>query len=430
MEGLFGSFMFSIPTYDGESDLLTQEEGDKLLQGLVEVVGPEAKDAWELKNYTLPPIVLVPVAGEPSRHSIVDGRQGILSMCLMLAAARSRLLEASARLERELGGIDISYLEPAMVIERLVLQGGTNHEPPLDQPRVQLASQADTACLNHMLANPRSIPASEGPRSVSQQKLWLCLQRFCTWLDELPDARLVPLVHSILTNVTATEEKQTQQPEPRSQPVTEEAAAASQPSASPRKCLDHLPDSSEQLAASADTYLTLDGCQLPIHTAVLASGCRSLRQALSTAGTAEAKAAAVQEAFQGHALPDVQLFLRLLYSGGVAAEGVAEPEPFKQAVPMARTLDAPFACEARLLKLLGCNKFWWAEWLVLADRYGLRKLKPVAAERALSDLLSLSDSAERKALLHKMRGLSAGTYQVLFEAMVEGLVEAGSLKEK
>ncbi len=67
---------------------------------------------------------------------------------------------------------------------------------------------------------------------------------------------------------------------------------------------------------------------------------------------------------------------------------------------------------------------------MLADRYGLRKLKPVAAERALSDLLSLSDSAERKALLHKMRGLSAGTYQVLFEAMVEGLVEAGPFKEK
>ncbi len=30
------------------------------------------------------------------------------------------------------------------------------------------------------------------------------MHRFCTWLDELPDARLVPLVHSILTNVTAT----------------------------------------------------------------------------------------------------------------------------------------------------------------------------------------------------------------------------------
>ncbi len=84
----------------------------------------------ELKNYTLPPIVLVPVAGEPSRHSIVDGRQGILNMCLMLAAARSRLLEASARFERELGGIDICYLEPAMVIERLVLQVGTTVERP------------------------------------------------------------------------------------------------------------------------------------------------------------------------------------------------------------------------------------------------------------------------------------------------------------
>lgn len=286
-------------------------------------------------------------------------------------------------------------------------------------------------------------------------------------------------------------------PEPEPQPEPQPVQAQERPAAAPQPlgghlCLDHLPGGSEVLAASADIHITVEGCMLPLHSAVLAAGCHTLCQVLCSAGAGKAAGSsasgqdAVQQAFQGQPLVVVQLFLKLLYTGGTASESVAESTSFQRVVPLAHALDAPFvlqarqghgplplcasfccsccihdvcvagvamllyasrcqravqpsppvplaplqACEARLLQLLPCEKYRWAEWLVLADCCGLRQLKPVAAEQALADLLSLPDSAERGAMLRRMRGLSAATYQELFEAIVEGLAQAGPGKEK
>lgn len=88
-----------------------------------------------------------------------------------------------------------------------------------------------------------------------------------------------------------------------------------------QRSLAHLPDSSEELAAMADVEITLEGCALPLHRVTLASGSRVLRTALcscsgsvsASAAARSSEAAAVQAAFEGHSLLDVQLFLSILY---------------------------------------------------------------------------------------------------------------------
>ncbi|KAL4433657.1 hypothetical protein ABPG75_000098 [Micractinium tetrahymenae] len=410
-----------------------EDKAENLLRDLLEAVPAEAADAEELPFHLLGHMTLAPAtpagSGAP-RHKIVDGQQGFLALCLMLAAARKSLLQATYLFEL-VGASGSPSREAAEQIKQLLVQGGTILEPLPDQQgvhiiqglpdqmRVQLATEEDTAFLRRLLLEPECGRPAEELVGEMQRSLWKCTQLFCAKLDALSLRRLLLLVKFILTRIVAAVDilpatepasKQAMPPlEWEQEREQEQAPTVSKPSASPSPCLDFLPDGSEQLATSADLLITLDGCQLPLHSAVLAAGSRALRTGLCSAGTASATAAAVQEALEGHALADVQLFLSLLYSGGAAAEG---------------------ACEARLLELLGCNKYWWAEWLLLADRYGLHRLKPVAAERALTDLLSLPDSATRQAMLRKMRGLSAGTYQVLFEAMVEGVVEAGPLKGK
>jgi hypothetical protein len=62
--------------------------------------------------------------------------------------------------------------------------------------------------------------------------------------------------------------------------------AAASGSSSP---LAHLPDSSEDLAAMADLEISVGGARLPLHSAVLASGSRVLREALCCAAAAAAK---------------------------------------------------------------------------------------------------------------------------------------------
>lgn len=107
---------------------------------------------------------------------------------------------------------------------------------------------------------------------------------------------------------------------------------------------DHLPDCSEELAAAANLLITLDGCQLPLHSQVLAAGSRVLRQALAGAasgGGAPSQQAAVQEAFSGLPLAHVMLFLKLLYSGYGAAEQARDTAALTGAVALADKLDAP-----------------------------------------------------------------------------------------
>ncbi|KAL4433669.1 hypothetical protein ABPG75_000110 [Micractinium tetrahymenae] len=445
VEDLFNDFLFSIQQFERLDADSVAAEAQEVVRDTVEMFfdklkaeDAEAEDADDLWSYMLGLGHITVAASSPAaddselpRHSIVDGQHRILALCLLLAAARKCLVTApylSNTLSRGSGRLRYD----------LAQQIGSLLVPEEGSPRVRLASEEDTAFLERHLLNPARKPGGAELSAVLRSRLWACVKLFRWRLEDVDIGLLVLLVQYILTRVIVTvtilpgRQQGPQQAE-------SEAAADSKAPASQVLCLTHLPDASEELAASADLLITLDGCRLPLHSAVLATGCRALRQHLCSAGTVEAAgnafqtAAAAQTAFEGHALADVQLFLSLLYSGGAAAKGVAEPAPFKGVVALAHALDAPFvlqACEARLLQLLRCNKYWWAEWLALADRYGLHRLQPVAAESALADLLSLPDGASRQAMLHKMRWLSAGTYQVLFEAMVEVVAEAGPLKGK
>lgn len=76
------------------------------------------------------------------------------------------------------------------------------------------------------------------------------------------------------------------------------------------------------------------------------------------------------------------------------------------------------ACDARLCCLLDPTADWPA-WLVLADRYGLRQLRCIAAERVLTDLVKHCSKEERRQMLQKLGGLGAGTYGLLFETTLE-----------
>lgn len=99
---------------------------------------------------------------------------------------------------------------------------------------------------------------------------------------------------------------------------------------------------------ASDFFVTLDGCRLPLQSAVLGAGCRALCQALATAGSAaSAKEAAVQGVFNGQPLTHLQLFLRLLY-GGSAGAAQGEDDPWSLAA-IAHELDAPCVLQASAL---------------------------------------------------------------------------------
>ncbi len=99
-----------------------------------------------------------------------------------------------------------------------------------------------------------------------------------------------------------------QTPTPMASPSASCAQAAVGPSLSP---LAHLPDASEELGRTADLTITVEGTQLKLHSVVAAAGSRVLRTALcSFSGDGPGAAAAVQAAFEGCKLADVQLFLK------------------------------------------------------------------------------------------------------------------------
>lgn len=80
----------------------------------------------------------------------------------------------------------------------------------------------------------------------------------------------------------------------------------------PNPALAHLPDASEELAATADLTVTVEGTPLKLHSAVAAAGSRVLRTALCgcAGGAGGGAEAAVQAAFKGCKLQDAQLLLR------------------------------------------------------------------------------------------------------------------------
>jgi hypothetical protein len=92
----------------------------------------------------------------------------------------------------------------------------------------------------------------------------------------------------------------------------------------------------------------VEGAQLKLHSAVAAAGSRVLRTALCSCGSGggSAAAAAVQAAFEGCTLEDVQLFLGLLYnpvgleSGDVDTAAVDKPDSWHGLLSLADKLDA------------------------------------------------------------------------------------------
>lgn len=238
--------------------------------------------------------------------------------------------------------------------------------------------------------------------------------------------------------------------------------------------LSHLPDASIELAATADLSLSVDGHQLPLHSAVLAAGAQVLRAALCGAGirgNASAKEVAAQLAFEGHSLEDTCSFLRVLYDT-YTAEGMPASQ-LEGVLALAAKLGAPGvlqvgaaccaslrldpcmpcsnlpharclqACDARLCALMkeaapnSANgsttdkdapplAIDWAHWLPLADRYRLRHLLPLLVEKQLRKMADASTYAEWKAAFVELdssaSALSADTWKLLCEGMAKTAV--------
>ncbi|KAL4433665.1 hypothetical protein ABPG75_000106 [Micractinium tetrahymenae] len=307
--------------------------------------------------------------------------------------------------ERFLAAGNSAHLERARQIKRLLVQ-----------------SEESTAFLCRLLLDvqfQQSEPAEEELAGEAQSRLWANQQLFRRRLADQDLPRLELLVQFILSRCTATVTTKSTALEA----LNHFMATASSTSLTARGfSQSHLPNISEELLAKADFAICHGGAYLALHSAMLANGSKVLRQALSDvhgAGSG-AQAAAVQQAFGGHPLADVQLFLKLLYNGHAAAAGITDADALPGVVALAIKLEAPAvlqACDERLVELLSPVNFGrgWAGWLVLADRYGLRQLKPLAARHALVELLG---GYARRADLEELSALSMGTYQLLLEAAV------------
>ena len=114
----------------------------------------------------------------------------------------------------------------------------------------------------------------------------------------------------------------------------------------PLAALAHLPDASEDLARTADLTVGLAGVQLKLHSAVLSAGSRVWRTALCACGAGGGGggggAAAIARSLEGHELPDVRTFLRLLYDPTVVERmNDVELASWQGVLELASKLDAP-----------------------------------------------------------------------------------------
>jgi hypothetical protein len=143
----------------------------------------------------------------------------------------------------------------------------------------------------------------------------------------------------------------------------------------PQQSLAHLPDASEELAALADLEITVDGCALPLHRVTLASGSRVLRTALCScsssvkgrAAARAAEAAAVQAAFEGFSLLDVQLFLKIVYHPLKGLELVLAETNWDGLVSLAVKLDATPVLEVGNFYFLSQTCMDWLSTAMLLD---------------------------------------------------------------
>ncbi|KAL4433667.1 hypothetical protein ABPG75_000108 [Micractinium tetrahymenae] len=415
LKDLLTDFMFATASPQRQYEW-TEEEASKMLQDMMQAIPTGATDAEELPPFILGPFILAadgpPVEGtsDQRRRHIMDGQQRLLTLCLLLAAARCRFLASG----------DSRYYGLAKQIKQLLAQNGDMVEGLPEQLRVQLATEEDTAFLCRLLLEPDCQPGEGELAGEARRNLSTNLQLFRQQLDGLSLPRLQLLVHFILSRVIVNV---------TTMPTISEALhlflkRASLPELLKRGLsLQHLPDGSEELAATADVIITLDGSLLALHSFMLATHSRKLRQQLSAGGSAAAKAVAVQQAFEGHSLADVRLFLRLLYSVGSAATSVHDSSELRGVVKLAHELDAPAmiqACDERLCMML-VNRADWVDWLLLADRYGLEQLKPRAAKGTLWVMLQgrlWAPQERRDEDLRKLTALSPATLLMLFEGLL------------
>ncbi|KAL4433654.1 hypothetical protein ABPG75_000095 [Micractinium tetrahymenae] len=405
----------------------TEDAAFMLLGHLLGATIPQSGSTHEVLPCSLGNMLLVPSGVDTSAQSkvpclhLMDGEQRILTLCLLLAAARSRLLGAG----------DSACGQLAQKVERLLQIGGSTktdtaeliHELDLqddlpEQLQVALAGGQGAVFLRRLLLEPACQSGDAELAVESRRNLYTNLQLFRRKLGGMELSKVQLLAQLVLHGTTAT--------------IHDDMDRYSTDYRVPACALsfwlpqEHLPINLRTLAYSADLIVSLDGCAIPLalHSSMLAAGSKVLDQALAAhAGDSAAQVTAVEQAFAGHPLPDVKVFLRLLYSiaitalrvresgarvtdqqwgtflGGsswLVARGVAEADAFAGVVVLAHELDARTVlqiCQMRLVELLdSASAAEWASWLPLADRCGLSVLKTEAAKRCANSAESSSGS--------------------------------------
>ncbi|PRW32613.1 putative aarF domain-containing kinase chloroplastic isoform A [Chlorella sorokiniana] len=202
---------------------------------------------------------------------------------------------------------------------------------------------------------------------------------------------------------------------------------------------------SEELGRTADLTITVEGAQLKLHSAVAAAGSRVLRTALCSCGSGggSAAAAAVQAAFEGCTLEDVQLFLGLLYnpvgleSGDVDTATVDKPDSWHGLLSLADKLDAAAVLQAcdihiarRLSEILVLRESQpltfspvdWLAWLLLADKLCLSRVAACCAAPLAKEMIT-GPAKQRVAQLAQLGQPAA---QVMIAVLLMGAKNCGN----
>lgn len=146
--------------------------------------------------------------GDGDRKLIIDGQQRIVTLALILAAARERLLSGDAacvraaeqvlqriyqvRCHAACAGGTARQQAFSRIITHWILQEGDTFADLPPQPRILLKNKADTELLTKLLKEVEFVqqPETAVPlEGSSQPKLWANMQVRCT-----PCCRHVPLI--------------------------------------------------------------------------------------------------------------------------------------------------------------------------------------------------------------------------------------------
>ncbi|KAL4433651.1 hypothetical protein ABPG75_000092 [Micractinium tetrahymenae] len=400
----------------------TEQDAVNMLAHLLGGIQPEATSAKDLMPVSLGDMLLMPSAVSLDDSApielrcphLVDGEQRVLTLCLLLAAARSRLLGAgdsacgqlAQKVERLLQTGGSAESDTTALIEELELQGSLP-----EQLRSQLCAGQNAVFLRRLLLDPACQPGEGELSEEARRRLWANLQLFRNELSGMELRQVQLMVELILKEATATL---------HTARCLEDVMKYAQAYQTPASLLSfwlpqhHMPVNLTALAYSADLIVSLDSCDMPLalHSSMLASESKVLGRAIAAhAGDTTAQAAAVERAFEGHAPAEAKCFLRLLYTialgtqaveaygahlpdeeqqhmveviGFVVARGVPEAA-LDGVAELAHKLGAHSVlqlCGVRLVQLLrNAGDAELARWLPLAERCGFDAVRYVAAIR-------------------------------------------------